>query len=161
MATHSSILAQKLPWMEELSAGYCPWGCKVGMTEWLHFHLNHTLYLSLGRMLYDSLNIHEDVMTLRVCYEAISYSSLSPWEAVYKTVYKTVSHGLWVLMKFEAFYPIPLSILSEYKPTQIVCLSFLSNGGPTDLIAISSSFCFIIVLLSVWNMNHQELAPLT
>ena len=151
MATHSRILAQKIPWMEELSAGYCPWGCKMGMTEWLHFHSNHTLYLSLGRMLYDSLNIQ----TLRVCYEAISYSSLSPWEAVYKTV----THGLWVLMKFEAFYPIPLSILSEYKPTQIVCLCFLSNGGPTDLIAISSFFCFTIVL-SVWNMNHQELASL-
>ena len=39
MATHSSILALKIPWTEELGAGYCPWGCKeLGMTEWLHFH---------------------------------------------------------------------------------------------------------------------------
>ena len=67
-----------------------------GTTERLHFHLNHRLDLSLGRMLYDSLRIQEDAMTLRICFEAISYSSLSPWE----TVYKTVSHGLWVLMKF-------------------------------------------------------------
>ena len=26
MATHSSTLAQKILWMEEPGAGYCPWG---------------------------------------------------------------------------------------------------------------------------------------
>ena len=39
MAIHSSTLAWKIPWMEELGAGYCPWGCKEsGTTERLHFH---------------------------------------------------------------------------------------------------------------------------
>ena len=39
MATHSSTLALKIPWAEELSAGYCPWGCKeLGTTKRLHFH---------------------------------------------------------------------------------------------------------------------------
>ena len=34
MATHSSTLVLKILWMEELGAGYCPWGCKEsGMTE--------------------------------------------------------------------------------------------------------------------------------
>ena len=34
MATHSSTLALKIPWMEELGAGYYPWGCKeLGTTE--------------------------------------------------------------------------------------------------------------------------------
>ena len=38
MATHSSTLALKIPWTEELGAGYCPWGHKEsGMTEQLHF----------------------------------------------------------------------------------------------------------------------------
>ena len=37
-ATHSSTLALKISWTEELGAGYCPWGCKEsGMTELLHF----------------------------------------------------------------------------------------------------------------------------
>ena len=27
-AAHSSTLAWKIPWTEELGAGYCPWGCK-------------------------------------------------------------------------------------------------------------------------------------
>ena len=41
MATHSSTLAWKIPWMEELGAGYCPWGRKEsGMTERLHFHFH-------------------------------------------------------------------------------------------------------------------------
>ena len=34
MATHSSTLAWKIPWTEELGAGYCPWGRKESdMTE--------------------------------------------------------------------------------------------------------------------------------
>jgi len=38
MATHSSTLAWKIPWMEDLGAGYCPWGRKESdMTERLHF----------------------------------------------------------------------------------------------------------------------------
>ena len=38
MATHSSTLALKIPWTEELGAGYCPWGRKEsGTTERLHF----------------------------------------------------------------------------------------------------------------------------
>ena len=39
MATHSSILAWKIPWMEE-PVGYSPWGHKeLDMTEQLHFKL--------------------------------------------------------------------------------------------------------------------------
>ena len=39
MATHFSTLALKIPWTEELGAGYCPWGCKEsGTTEQLRFH---------------------------------------------------------------------------------------------------------------------------
>ena len=39
MATHSSTLALKIPWTEELGAGYYPWGRKKsGTTERLHFH---------------------------------------------------------------------------------------------------------------------------
>ena len=42
MATHPSILAWKIPWVEELGAGYCPWGCKEsGTTERLHFILSY------------------------------------------------------------------------------------------------------------------------
>ena len=34
MATHSSILAWKIPWMEEPGRLYSPWGCKeLDMTE--------------------------------------------------------------------------------------------------------------------------------
>ena len=41
MATLSSTLALKIPWTEELSAGYYPWGRKEsGTTERLHFHFH-------------------------------------------------------------------------------------------------------------------------
>ena len=39
MAIHSSTLAWKIPWMEDLGAGYYPWGrIESGTTERLHFH---------------------------------------------------------------------------------------------------------------------------
>ena len=42
MATHSSILALKIPWTEEFGAGYYPWGRKEsGTTERLHFHFHY------------------------------------------------------------------------------------------------------------------------
>ena len=45
MATHSNTLALKIPWTEELGAGYYPWGRKEsGTTEQLHFQ-----FLSLQR----------------------------------------------------------------------------------------------------------------
>ena len=48
MATHSSTPALKIPWMEELGAGYYPWGRKEsGTTERLHFH-----FLSYLKTLY-------------------------------------------------------------------------------------------------------------
>ena len=43
MATHSSILAWKIPWTEE-PVGYSPWGRKESDTaEWLHFSFLHQL----------------------------------------------------------------------------------------------------------------------
>ena len=42
MATHSSTLAQKIPWTEEPGAGYCPWGRKESnTTERFHFTSHH------------------------------------------------------------------------------------------------------------------------
>ena len=39
MATHYSILAQRIPWTEEPSGLYSPWGCKeLDTTEHAHTH---------------------------------------------------------------------------------------------------------------------------
>ena len=40
MATHSSTLALKIPWMEELGAGYYPWGRKESGTTSLSLSLS-------------------------------------------------------------------------------------------------------------------------
>ena len=52
MATHSSTLAWKIPWTEELGVGYCPWGSKgSGTTERLHFHFHfwlHWVFVAVG-----------------------------------------------------------------------------------------------------------------
>ena len=54
MATHSSTLAWKIPWMEELGADCCPWGRKEsGMTERLHVNrtISHELWAPLALFL--------------------------------------------------------------------------------------------------------------
>ena len=44
MATRCTTLAQKIPWMEEPGAGYCPWGQKEqDTTERLHLYKLTTL----------------------------------------------------------------------------------------------------------------------
>ena len=49
MATHSSTLALKIPWMEELGAVYYLWGRKEsGTTERLHFHFHLASGSTLG-----------------------------------------------------------------------------------------------------------------
>ena len=51
METHSSILAWKIPWMEEL-VSYSPWGHNESdMTEWLHF-THYILYIFFSIMAY-------------------------------------------------------------------------------------------------------------
>ena len=51
MATHSSILAWRIPWQRSL-VGYSPWGCKESdMTEWLTHTHTHTHVQEDGRCL--------------------------------------------------------------------------------------------------------------
>ena len=46
MATYSNTLALKIPWTEELGAGYYPRGCKEsGTAGRLHFHFSPTSYV--------------------------------------------------------------------------------------------------------------------
>ena len=47
MATHSSVLACKVPWTEEPTS-YSPWDCKeLDMTECTHTHTHtHTMILT-------------------------------------------------------------------------------------------------------------------
>ena len=48
MATHSSTLAWKIPWTEELGPGYCPWGRKEsGTTERLHSLMCFSNFVSI------------------------------------------------------------------------------------------------------------------
>ena len=63
MTTHSSTLALKIPWMEELGAGYYPWGHKEsGTTERLHFHcylnLTQTTVLSFALFLVQNARVY-------------------------------------------------------------------------------------------------------
>ena len=45
IANHSSTLAWKIPWTEELNAGYCPWGHKDSD---FHFHCGKPISNDLG-----------------------------------------------------------------------------------------------------------------
>ena len=49
MATHSSTLAWKIPWMRSL-VGYSPWDCKESdKTERLHFHFSLFTFMHWGK----------------------------------------------------------------------------------------------------------------
>ena len=63
MTTHSSILAGKIPWTEELM-GYSPWGLKEpDMTEWLSMYAydisNYQIKISAISEMRSMNNIHK------------------------------------------------------------------------------------------------------
>ena len=73
MATHSSTLALKIPWTEELGAGYYPWGHKeLGMTERLHFHVCDPKDCRLP-----GSSVHGILQARIVEWAAISFSGVS------------------------------------------------------------------------------------
>ena len=50
MATHSSILAWRIPWTEEPGVGYSPQGRKESdTTEWLHFHFKYCMHVESAK----------------------------------------------------------------------------------------------------------------
>ena len=67
MATHSSVLAWRIPWTEEPTAGYSPWDCKKVGHNWATNTFTFFLF-SLGNKI-------ESVS--RNIFEGPSYSSLS------------------------------------------------------------------------------------
>ena len=57
MATHSSILAWRIPWTEKPGAGYSPWGGKEqDKTERLHFHFQRQYPPLSDRVVYGTLS---------------------------------------------------------------------------------------------------------
>ena len=59
MATHSSTLALKIPWSEELGAGYYPWGRKeLGTTSLSFSHTSKVMLKILQARLQQHMN-HE------------------------------------------------------------------------------------------------------
>ena len=53
------LLALKIPWTDELGAGYYPWGRKeLGMTEQLHFRLHLIKINYMGLPWFQRLKLH-------------------------------------------------------------------------------------------------------
>ena len=76
MATHSSTLALKIPWTEELGAGYYPQGRKEsGTTELLHFHF---LYPSTAMSLFSHLVMSNSLWPHGLQHARLTCLSLSP-----------------------------------------------------------------------------------
>ena len=95
MVTHSSTLALKIPWAEELGAGYCPWGCKEsGTTERLHFSFLDIYLAALG-LSYTTQDLCCIVKNLLLqCMNSLvvarGVNSCSPWVSI------VVAHGISV-----------------------------------------------------------------
>ena len=62
MATHSSILAWKIPWTEEPGRLYRSWSCKeLDTTEWLHFTIQ---YIAFSDWLLLFSNMHLSLLSV-------------------------------------------------------------------------------------------------
>ena len=83
MATHSSILAQRIPWIEE-PGGYSPWGQKESdITEATqHPHMQHLAMIkTLNKVCEDEmqLNIIKAIIRQALEKEMTTHSSILAW----------------------------------------------------------------------------------
>ena len=72
MATHSRILAWKIPWERSHLAGYSPWGCKdLDTTEWVRLHFSRDSGIGQGDELsgYGKI-LHEDEGCIKMIWRS-------------------------------------------------------------------------------------------
>ena len=124
MATHSSTLTLKIPWMEELGAGYYPWGPKESGHDWAT-SLSLSLYWSEPVIGWFS----ESMSCLWVC----------------KSSFTGMSYQLIELKTGSDFWPLPW----EWKKKKVKMLfaqSYLTFCNPMHYSPLSS---FIFGILQV------------
>ena len=91
METHSSTLALKIPWTEELGAGYYPWCRRVGH-DWatsLSLNVYRFFFSILNINLYIQLSLHEKVLVHSVRVSLHSHGLvrlLCPWNSPGKNI---------------------------------------------------------------------------
>ena len=116
LATHSSTLALKIPWTEELGAGFYPWGCKEsGMTV-------TSLYLVLGR----EVMIHLDnilksrditlptkVLMVKVMIFPVIMYSCESWTIEKAKSWRIDAFELWCWRRLESPFDS-----KDYQPSQ-------------------------------------------
>ena len=89
MAPHSSTLAWKIPWTEELGAGYRPWSRKEsGTTERLHFLSLRCCVVEMEGDVEASSTVPSTGLApawwLLLCSNHQHHSSVSPWSHLLK-----------------------------------------------------------------------------
>ena len=126
MATHSSILAWKIPWMEDLE-GYSPWGRKKSdTTQWLH-SLTHSplsgirLRLKAWLMKYLKLMRNQNTKYSILCNYFIITMELMIYRQ--KSTFLFLQHLklFRALIKKKLWFGVP-STLTFFWSWSIVCL---------------------------------------
>ena len=77
MATHSSVLAWRIPWMEEPGGLQSTGRKESDSTEWLHFHFHHLLLkiiLPPSTCFCNSVKNNLAILYEAVCFFGISFS---------------------------------------------------------------------------------------
>ena len=92
MATHSSTLAWKIPWMEEPGASYCPWGHKESdTTEWFHIFPPSTPHLIRNIFTHTHTYIHFKYLVLWTLTNLYTCASINIINYIVKKNYWTFS----------------------------------------------------------------------
>ena len=119
MATHSSTLAWRIPWMEEL-VGYSPWGRKdLDTTERLHFHfhtcINRILSIAITNMIREN--------RFFFFHKLFTFSASTLW---LNYIYLIITHFCWVFPGCRLYFNYFLWIFLFHFPYHSVNKVILS-----------------------------------
>ena len=115
MATHSSILAWKIPWTEE-PVGYSPWGCKGVGHNWAIDHTHHWK----GRVFRNFLIICFTAWELFTVFPARTVTAPSYGYTPISVLASFISHNC-LAHSFHWFWPEPSSFPSYPCPSTSGC----------------------------------------
>ena len=127
MATHSSILAWRIPCQRSLGS-YSPWGCKeLDITKWLSFTFNNLFILSINKYCWTTGRCPESfyiitTSSVKLCKEEMRSPGFS---SVHFSSFQSLNHVQLLVTPWTAARQASLSITNSRSLLKLISIELV------------------------------------